>query len=412
MKFANVIMKRNGRCTIGDDIQLLAIENLYKYMGIDYEEVIRIPFSELSTYDGEYVVLPLSFPFYGYSNGTNVTNFSRKIIPVFLGFASMLQNYNDVDIAYLKNFEPIGCRDQYTMEALRKNNILSYLNGCLTITLPKRRTGYDGKKKIFCVDLTEDIIELIPNDLQKDCVFTNHVYFANECVQGTEQKAREVYETYVNEARMIITTRMHAALPCLAAGIPVILIKDKLSIRFPMIQSLIPVYTKETYGQINWNPFAVECEELKESVLRASAERIMSTYNKYKDIYEISKFYECKNQENTYVDNFTDTIFYLQNNFTQDDEFTYALWGITPTATLVYEYIKTNYKNAKLTVVIDQNKTIKFCGIMSEKKEKMLGKKETYCFVCAGAAMPEAKEFFKKINHDLVYYCWSDGLIR
>ena len=72
-------MTRKGRCTIGDDMQLLAIENLYKYMGIDYNEVVRIPFSELSTYSGEYVILPLSFPFYGYSNGINITNFSPKI---------------------------------------------------------------------------------------------------------------------------------------------------------------------------------------------------------------------------------------------------------------------------------------------------------------------------------------------
>ena len=35
MKFANIIYtKRNDRLTIGDDMQLLAIENLYKYMGI------------------------------------------------------------------------------------------------------------------------------------------------------------------------------------------------------------------------------------------------------------------------------------------------------------------------------------------------------------------------------------------
>ena len=68
MKFANIIMTREGRCTIGDDIQLLAIENLYNYMGIDYKEVVRIPFNQLSTYDGEYVVLPISFPLYGYSH--------------------------------------------------------------------------------------------------------------------------------------------------------------------------------------------------------------------------------------------------------------------------------------------------------------------------------------------------------
>ena len=165
MKFANIIMDRKGRCTVGDDIQLLAIEDLYKYMGIDYDNVVRIPFSHLSTYDGEYVILPLSFPFYGYSNRNNITNFSPRIIPVFLGFATMVQNYSPTDIEYLRRYEPIGCRDQYTMNALRSNGIDAYLNGCLTATLPKKRNGFDDKKKVFCVDIPESFHKYIPKDI-------------------------------------------------------------------------------------------------------------------------------------------------------------------------------------------------------------------------------------------------------
>ena len=79
MKFANIVMTRNGRCTIGDDIQLLAIENLYRYMGIDYNEVVRIPFNELATYDGDYVVLPISFPLHGYSHDAVITQYLSLI---------------------------------------------------------------------------------------------------------------------------------------------------------------------------------------------------------------------------------------------------------------------------------------------------------------------------------------------
>ena len=43
MRYANIIYnKRNGRLNLGDDIQLLAIENLYRKLGIDYSEVVRI----------------------------------------------------------------------------------------------------------------------------------------------------------------------------------------------------------------------------------------------------------------------------------------------------------------------------------------------------------------------------------
>lgn len=405
-------MTRKGRCTIGDDIQLLAIENLYKYMGIDYNDVIRIPFSELSEYKGEYVVLPLSFPFYGYSNGTNITNFSKYIIPVFLGFSSTLQDYNDTDISYFKRFEPIGCRDLYTMEGLRKNNIFAYLNGCLTITFPKKRNGYDGKTKIICIDLPEQLIKLIPESMKKDCIFTSHVYFSDNCENGTEEKAKEVYNFYIKEARMIITTRMHGALPCIAFGIPVILLKENLSMRFTPIQSLIPIYTKETFSQIDWHPSIVDCEELKQTILESSAKRLTETYNKYKNILEISEFYEKNSTESNYVDHFSDTISYLKNNFDKDSSFFYALWSITPTAELVFKYINEEYKNAKLTLVIDQYKEAEFLGLPSKKKEALIGNKDIYCFVCSGAAMPEAKEFFNKIDHKLAFYCWSDGLLN
>ena len=229
MKFANIIMTREGRCTIGDDIQLLAIENLYNYMGIDYKEVVRIPFNQLSTYDGEYVVLPISFPLYGYSHDTAITQYSDKIIPVFLGMAILTNTLSENEVVYLKKFQPIGCRDQYTMDVLRRYGIVSYLNGCMTATLPRRKPLYSEKyNKIFCVDVPDSLKDMIPKEVLDDCIFCNHVYLTSECPDGTEAKAKEIYNRYKDEAKLIITTRLHAALPCAAMGIPVVLAKNQL----------------------------------------------------------------------------------------------------------------------------------------------------------------------------------------
>ncbi len=409
MKFANIVMDRKGRCTVGDDIQLLAIENLYKYMGIDYNNVIRIPFSQLSTYDGEYAILPLSFPFYGYSNENNITNFSPRIIPVFLGFATMVQNYNETDLKYLKRYEPIGCRDQYTMNALRKNGIDAYLNGCLTAALPKKRNGFDGKKKIFCVDIPDSFHKYIPEDIMENCEFVNHVVFSDECPNGTEERAKEVYKRYIDEAKMIITTRMHAALPCIAMGIPVILAKEKFSLRFPIIQKYIPVYTEENFNKINWNPESVDYEDFKQKILASAANQLRIAWKKYEQICEISEFYESDNNS-TYLDNFSDTITYLKSNFNKEDSFSYILWGITQTAELVYSYISEIYKNAKLVAVIDQYKNMEIYGLNSSKKEVLEKYPDSICFICAGAAMPEAKDYFKKIGYNKGVFCWSDGL--
>ena len=124
MKFANISMQRSGLNNLGDNMQLLAIDNLYNYMGIDRNEIVRIDFYDLNTYSGEYVLLPINYPFYGYKDDMSITMFSPKIIPVFLGLSLMCADFKEAELNYLKRFEPIGCRDEYTMTELRKKGYL------------------------------------------------------------------------------------------------------------------------------------------------------------------------------------------------------------------------------------------------------------------------------------------------
>ena len=170
MKYANIFIdgNRSSSVNIGDDLQLIAVESLYKKMGIDYADVVRIGLSQLSSYDGEYVILPVSFPLYGYRDGLNITMFSPKIIPVFLGLSVMGGNISEEEIIYLRRFEPIGCRDYYTVKWLREKNICAYLNGCLTATLPKL---YSGKgTDVYLVDVPQKYYSYIPEHIRTGAV--------------------------------------------------------------------------------------------------------------------------------------------------------------------------------------------------------------------------------------------------
>ena len=68
MKFGNLIMNTTGMRNIGDDVQILAIEHLYDYMGIKQEQRVRIPLTELANWGSEYVVLPIPFCLTSYNN--------------------------------------------------------------------------------------------------------------------------------------------------------------------------------------------------------------------------------------------------------------------------------------------------------------------------------------------------------
>lgn len=414
MRYANIIMTREGRITIGDDIQLIAIENLYKYMGIDYNSVVRIPFNQLSTYKGEYVVLPISFPLHGYSHGTAITQYSDRIIPVFLGYSILTEELDEAEISYLKKYEPIGCRDNFTLNVLRKHGIISYLNGCMTATFPLRdyNKTYD---KIYCVDISDKLKQYIPKEILDKAIFTEHVYMSDECPNhSSESMAKKVYGEYWENAKLVITTRLHAALPCLSRGIPVILAKERPSFRFAFLSKLIPIYSSEEYEMINWNPAPVNIEEIKSKILSYSAQRVKETYNRYSKMMEISEYYESVDEKRfSYFEAIDDAIEYITEHYKQEDSFEYTVWSITQTADYIIKYIVAHYPNAKLNAVIDRREGVMFHGISSTSKQWLVDNgKNTLCFVCAPSAMVEAKEFFSSINHTLYYMCWTDGLSR
>ena len=411
MKFANIIFDRNERLTIGDDIQLIAIEMLYKYMKINYEEVVRIPFHSLGDYDGEYVVLPISFPLFGFHAEMKITQFSPKIIPVFLGLSTLSDEYTEDEKQYLKRFEPIGCRDAYTMQSMRKNGIMSYLNCCMTATLPSRPLDIEGDT-IYCIDVQKSLLPYIPEEMKKVAKFTSHTFYPSEFSKifgGREGKAKELLVEYAKHAKLIITSRLHAALPCVAMGIPTILAKDALSFRFLGMNRLIHVYTKEEYSNIDWNPAKIEYESIKELMLKNAAERILGEKEKYEKIYEISAFFEEHKSEDYYVEFFTNTIDFITNILPKNQEFSYVLWGVTQTATMVYKYLKEHYPKAKLVQVIDKKKRLEFEGVTTTTKEVLKKEKEAWCFVCTGAAIKESYEYFSEIGHKKFYQCCEDG---
>ena len=420
MKYANIKMTRQGRITVGDDVQILAIENLYRHMGIPYDEVVRIPLSSLADYDGPYAILPISFPLYGFYGKRDdtpcITCFSKRIIPVFLGVSTLTNCYNEYDVEYFKRFEPIGCRDQWTLDAMRAHGIKAYLNGCMTVTLPRVRNGSDNRHKVFCIDVPDSFIPYIPENILKDCEFVNHVFMTSEFEGASEEQARRVYQRYIDEARLIITTRMHGALPCLASGIPVILAKEVYSMRFPMIEKLTHIYQAHEFDSIDWNPKAADFEVLKTSILNLASRRLTEANEYWGPMLDISEFYELGSAEpyaaSLDIDGVTNALDYLHTIHNADDEFEYILWAITQTAEMVFRGISSGFPNARCLGIIDKKIGQKCNGFNSSDKELLLEHNDALCVVCAPSAMPEARRYCEQIGHDLLYCSWHDDLPR
>ena len=140
------------------------------------------------------------------------------------------------DSISLKNFkqhEPIGCRDYFTVELLKSNGINAFFTGCLTLSIPI----YTGEKndQIIVVNLlrsnyTSDyrnIINkhLIPSKYRGKIKYISH--FSSSIPskdQNTRMKdVKDLLEQY-GKAKLVITSLIHCALPCVAMGTPVIFI--------------------------------------------------------------------------------------------------------------------------------------------------------------------------------------------
>lgn len=396
MRFANYKFSARKVNNLGDNLQIIAIDNIYKQMGIDLNDVVYIDMRDLSTYNDEYVVLPISFPLVDYIEGGIAKRFSSHIIPVFLGFTMVKQTLTIEEINYLKRFEPIGCRDEYTLLTMRKYGIDSYLNGCITITLPKRRKPYNANK-VFIVDVNKDIYNKIPDKIKSNASLRTH--FRKDKLINPKDEAKKQYQEYKDNASLVVTALLHCAIPCVAAGIPVILLRNNISFRMSWVEKFLSINTIENIDSINWDPPVIDLENIKKMISENAMTMLRNTFNKYEHITNISWYYETRNKRD-YVNEATiDFVRFISNEWKDSSkQFKYSFWGLTQASEWIYDYIKENYSNAKLCHVYDSYRSITFNGIQSEKPDKIIEYEDEYIFVTTIGAADEARVMFSRIN--------------
>ena len=145
-------------------------------------------------------------------------------------------------------------------------------------------------------------------------------------------------------------------------GIPVIFVCDTYSSSYAWLEKFIPVYTREEFAKIDWNPQPIEYEEMKDVILHSASKRLKDTKEKYEEIIKISEFYESrekKDYKNSYIMRIEE---FVSREWKGKAHIKYGIWGITQSSDEVYNWISKNYPNAVLSVVIDEFRDIEFKG--------------------------------------------------
>lgn len=168
-------------------------------------------------------IVPLNVGYHHFNREANVFKSSSYAVPI------TTEHYTSIGGQWFKEHGKVGCRDYYTCEVLDKAGIPNYFSGCVTLTLPKQKSTPDKGNYIVLVDLN-DKVEKKVRKLAKGKFEIRKVTHVTPKIKGAtweERKARvEEYLTLYQNAAYVVTRRLHVALPCLAMGVPVMVIQS------------------------------------------------------------------------------------------------------------------------------------------------------------------------------------------
>lgn len=261
---------------VGDIFQTLAWDLVYAQCGITPAQTVNVNRYDLRTYSGEDVLLPMN-GWFGIGRGADIFPLSPRIHPLFLGY----HNLRARDAQALPRDAVIGCRDEETLHVVRSQGRDAFVSGCMTLLFPPRECApQDGK--IWIVDVSAKARRAIPAAIRERAQTLSHeVRFDLHNPDGTdaeiarlEDVARAYIERYRTEAKLVITSRLHCALVCIACGVPVVLLRESFDERYAFIDRLIPLYDAREFGAIDWNPQPPDVRQIRERTMRMACDAL------------------------------------------------------------------------------------------------------------------------------------------
>lgn len=392
-----------ARINIGDNFQFLALEHIYDTLGLT-SHLKEISLKDLHSYHGESLIVPLNWSIFdsNWMDG-NKLSISPDIKPLFLAVTLGVNHkdsyFNPENIEYLKANGPIGCRDEVTYRKLLKYDIPCYLNGCLTLTIPARACSGNF---IYFVDTPLSLANKIPHDFLQNARFTSHqVYYSSKTdPKLIVQNIKKQYDDYKQNAKLVITSRLHAAAPCVAMGIPVIFVKEIIDERFSWLDKILPLYSLSDWDNINWFPAPADIDFIKSKMLECAQKRILGQETSELQ-QEITNFWldrpkrHYEDFRKQLFENFDPIFQWLSVSWTPECLGKYSIWGVTRGAEKLVSLISEKYPNSQLCSVVDSYRTESFLDRKITRPEELLLTKDEKLLVLAAGASPQARDFMK-----------------
>ena len=148
---------------------------------------------------------------------------------------------------YLTKYGKIGCRDPYTKGKLDELGIDSYFSGCVTLTLQRDENLPKPKEEyVVLVGVGRSVEKAVRKQLAGTGIgveVVNPMRPQKSTELSWEERKAQVQKMLAiyQNAKCVLTFRLHCALPCLALGTPVLLVRPNFSsIRFQPYKDWMP----------------------------------------------------------------------------------------------------------------------------------------------------------------------------
>ena len=156
---------------------------------------------------------------------------------------------------YLKENEPVGCRDASTLQILQELGIEAYFSGCLTLTL---QPFPDVKKQdyICLVDVPPEAAEYVKKKGYNVRIMSHDNSDLKKISPQERLEQTERYLKIYQGARCVLTSRLHCALPCTGLRTPVlVLYAPEYDERFSSLKRFLHTTDIESFLGGSWDIF-------------------------------------------------------------------------------------------------------------------------------------------------------------
>jgi hypothetical protein len=289
---------RNGLKNIGDYIQSLAGETFFDIID---EYIDREKLAKYKSDSGKIRVIMNAWYMWFPENWPPSDDILPLLISIHLSPLAAKKMLSLAGIDYLKKYGPVGCRDIDTLTLLQQYKVPCYFSGCLTLTLGEKYKTVHKKNCILFVDPYFEYLRNAEMHLSGILILKSMYYgikniekikklnkiFFHYYINGKLRKLKKIlllaafYKTYSTrfdddvlfnaeyishmvpvgnntslntekekieyarmlikkyaEASLVITSRIHCALPCLGLEIPVLFVtSEKLESKGPVSSS-------------------------------------------------------------------------------------------------------------------------------------------------------------------------------